>query len=149
MLDTLSSNSMFYLAYGADTPTKQALSYKLVVTLSGYRKAIINPITVDAHGKIVKNYNLQGAHIVAMSLSWAPYFFLLNCNEQGKECESQGYLKELMDELGATMNFTWESHKDINDDWGIVSKNCIFNSSGEWGGVMGSVINGDYQLSMR
>ena len=79
-----------------------------------------------------------------MSLSWNPYFLLSDCNDQGKQCKSEGYLKNLMDGLGTLMNFTWESHKEVNNDWGIVP-----NANGDWVGVEGNVLNGTYQLSIR
>ena len=42
------------------------------------------------------------------------------------------------------MNFTWESHQEVNNDWGLNQY-----QSGGWGGVVGNVFNGTYQLSIR
>ena len=39
-------------------------------------------------------------------------------------------------------NFTHASHKNMDGDWGMLPKAGPYNMSGEWGGVMGDVING-------
>ncbi len=58
------------------------------------------------------------------------------------ECKSDGALYELTNMIGneSLLNFNLESFADPNDDWGVLSKNGIFNKThGEWGGVMGRV----------
>ena len=106
-------------------------------------------ITTFANRKLVEEYNMQGTHIVSIALSWAPYFKLDGCNEFQKECKSEGYLADVMNALGEKMNFTWESHGEINNTWGTTAISGPSNSSGIWGGVVGNVFNGTYQLSIR
>ena len=53
-----------------------------------------------------------------------------------------------MDMSQRLFNFTYASYKDPNDDWGLGPKSGPFNLSGTWGGVMGGVINGEYDLSL-
>ena len=45
-------------------------------------------------------------------------------------------------------NFTIVSDRDPNGDWGVAPKSGPFNINGTWGGVMGAVVNGDYDFSM-
>jgi hypothetical protein len=112
--------------------------------LNGNNKAIINQVKFDDNTRIKESYDMQGAHLVSISLSWTPYFLLYDCNDEGKECKSNGYLNNLMDGLGALMNFTWECHQEENKNWGLIP-----DATGKWNGVMGHVLNGTYQLSIR
>ena len=76
-----------------------------------------------------------------------------------------------MNEASKAMNFTWST--DIIKDWGMFPKSGIFNFctisdsnklfiqliafnwlgpynlSGEWGGIFGNVVNGNYHLSVN
>ena len=92
---------------------------------------------------------MQGLEIVSITLSWAPYFTLTNCKEDMTKCGGEGYLADVMDILGNMMNFQWQSHGEINENWGTTAISGPSNSSGVWGGVVGNVFNGTYQLSIR
>ena len=83
------------------------------------------------------------------ALSWEPYLSITNCADTGQECNSKGYLADVMDILGVMMNFTWESHAQREKDWGIIPISGPPNASGIWGGVIGDVFNGTYPLSVR
>ena len=96
-----------------------------------------------------KNISLQGFHLISTTLSWAPYFTIYGCNEFQMECNSEGYLADVMNVLGEKMNFTWESHGEVEQNWGTIAISGPSNSSGVWGGVVGDVFNGKYQLSIR
>ena len=50
--------------------------------------------------------------------------------------------------MGRIMNFTWETQKELNGDWGVAPISGPFNKSGIWGGVMGGIVNGDYMISL-
>ena len=144
LVDDLGKNSMFYLIYLKETDGRWSTIWYRVITLSGYEKAIINVVQLNDDKMIKEHYELNGIHITSLSLSWTPYFLLSGCNENGKFCKSEGYLSNLMDELGKLLNFTWESHQEVNNDWGLNQY-----QSGGWGGVVGNVFNGTYQLSIR
>ena len=144
LIDDLGKNAMFYLIYLIETEGRWKTSWYRVITLSGYKKAMINSVQFNDKNVIKEHYDLGGIHIRSLSLSWTPYFLLSGCNENGKFCKSEGYLSNLMDELGRLMNFTWESHQEVNNDWGLNQY-----QSGGWGGVVGNVFNGTYQLSIR
>ena len=143
-LDELGKNSMFYWVHSMENQILNDTFWYRVITINGQTRAIINQLQFRNRTRIKEEYDLQGIHLLSMSLSWNPYFLLFDCNDQGKQCKSEGYLKNLMDGLGTLMNFTWESHKEVNNDWGIVP-----NANGDWVGVEGNVLNGTYQLSIR
>ena len=51
---------------------------------------VINQLEFDHLGKIIEKVNLNGIHILATSLTWAPFVTLWNCNEFGLNCSSEG-----------------------------------------------------------
>ena len=54
-----------------------------------------------------------------------------------------------MNVLGDMMNFTWEAYRQESNNWGTKPISGPANSSGVWGGVIGDVFYGKYQLSIR
>ena len=142
-VDRLRQNSMFYLI-NAFTKNQSEFGWNYMITLPELDKAIINEIKFDSNQLFKEEFNLQGAHLVSISLSWNPYFMLHECNAKGTSCKSIGYLKNLMDGLGELLNFTWESHQEVHNNWGLVQ-----NDWGTWDGVVGHVFNSTYQLSIR
>jgi hypothetical protein len=121
---------------------------KSIVMLNNVTRAVINPVTFNQFGQIKEEYNLQGIEMISMTLSWAPYFIIENCDEFGKKCDTSGFLADFMDGLGQILNFTWDSHAPPDGSWGVRPISGPFNKSGIWGGAMGGVVNGDYALSL-
>ena len=148
MLDNLSKNSMFYLAHQNQYRANEIVWYR-VTTLTGHEKAVVHQLKYDSEGNVLKDYDMQGFHVVSISESWAPYFSLFDCTPDKRNCRSEGYLTDVMNILGTMMNFTWESHGEIDGNWGTTAMSGPSNSSGVWGGVVGNVFNGTYQLSIR
>ena len=138
----LQENAMFFWVY--KIRNQNTIVWNRVISLKGYDKVVVNKVQIDNQSRMKEEYDLQGLHLTSISLPWFPYFHLYNCNDKGMDCESAGYLKQFMDSLGTLMNFTWESHKEINNDWGLVQQD-----DGSWNGVTGHVLNGSYQLSVR
>ena len=120
-----------------------------MITLDGYEESVINLLRFDSSGRIVEGYDMQGLHIISVTLSWAPYFTLYDCKKDQKTCSSKGYLTDVMNILGDKMNFTWESHEEKHNDWGTTAISGPSNSNGIWGGVVGEIFKGNYQLSIR
>ena len=143
-LQELKGNAFFYLAYPGSTKTK----FKQVISLSDNDQTIISDIEFNQFGFIIEDYNLQGVHLVSNTLSWAPWFVLEDCNVLGQVCKSSGFYADYMDALGVMFNFTWESYKQPDDKWGPTPTDGIYNRSGTWGGVFGSIIHGDYHVSL-
>ena len=70
------------------------------------------------------------------------------CDENGRNCINSGFLADMMDSLGLVFNFTWESHAPPDGSWGVTPIDGPANRSGTWGGAMGSVVNGEYHISL-
>ena len=147
-IDNLRRNSMFFLTYQKEKINSNLLWYR-VITLDGYTQSAINPLSFDSKGKLIDEYDMQGMHIVSITLTWDPYFTIYDCTDELRNCKAKGYLADIMNILGLMMNFTWESHGEKNGDWGTTAKSGPSNSSGVWGGVVGEVFKGNYQLSIR
>ena len=86
--------------------------------------------------------------LYAISSSWLPAIHISDCDKEGKNCKSHyGFYVDLIDAMGSLMNFTWEDRKELNDDWGLQPISGPYNKSGVWGGVLGSIINGEYMFN--
>ena len=149
MADNLAINSLFYVVFHKNNYAIDEMAWYCIMTIKGYKKSVVNRMEFDSNGLLLERYDMQGTHIISITLSWAPYFTLLDCKEDQQDCSSEGYLTDGMNTLGSMMNFTWESHGEIDGNWGTTVISGPSNSSGVWGGVVGSVFNGSYQLSIR
>ena len=147
MANNLSKNALFYVVFQDSSP--KMMIWHRVITVRNKKSSVTNQIQIDSEGRLTETYDMQGLHIISITLSWAPYFTLLHCNEDKRNCQSEGYLTDVMNILGEMMNFTWESHGEIDGNWGTTSISGPSNSSGVWGGVVGHVFNGSYPLSIR
>jgi len=146
--DNIKKNSLFYVAFQKSNNVFDVLMWYRILTLHGNNKSIVNQMEFDSNGRLIEEYDMKGSHILSITLSWAPYFSLLNCSDDGQDCKSEGYLTDVMNILGNMTNFTWESHSDIDGNWGTTVVSGPSNSSGTWDGVVGHVFNGSYQLSI-
>ena len=100
---------------------------------------------------IVKNadkteIDLQGIHITTITGEWRPYVNIVNCDQTGKTCAIEGFAVDIMDGAAKLMNFTWNA--EISNDWGLTPKSGPYNTSGDWGGVMGNIVLGNYEVSV-
>ena len=68
--------------------------------------------------------------------------------DDGMTCENEGYLIDLSKMAENLFNFTLVSLRDPDNDWGVTPKSGPYNRSGTWGGVMGGVINGEFDMSL-
>ena len=130
MLNNLSKNSMFYLAYSHPHLVNELVWYR-IITLNGYYKAVVHRLEFNENGKVIRDYDMQGLHIVSITETWAPYFTLIDCTPDKKNCKSKGYLTDVMNILGSMMNFTWESHGEIDGNWGTTAISGPSNSKGQ------------------
>ena len=148
--DSLSKNALFYAVFQKDPDeSNNTMIWYRIMTINGYNQSVVNQMKFDSNGRVTERYDMQGFHITSITLSWSPYFSLINCSDDGRDCKSEGYLTDVMNILGNMMNFTWESHGEVNGNWGTTVISGPSNSSGIWGGVVGNVFNGTYQLSIR
>ena len=143
-LQALKTNSFFYLAMVYQSTT---IWYQVITLKSGYSLDEVK--FVPNSYQVKEDFDLQGLAIKSISLTWAPYLTVGGCNEQGINCAvNDGYLGDYMDILADQFNFTFTSDKEPNGDWGIMPKSGPFNLSGDWGGVMGNVVTGKYDVSI-
>ena len=144
-LKMLSAVGLFYVAV---INTKATISwYQVMSLLTG---SVLEELTFANNSFLVlESYNLHGLHIRSTTLTWAPFLTIDDCNMKGLECKTNyGYLKDYMDLLGSKFNFTYVSHRNTENDWGVIPKKGPHNISGTWGGVMGDVINKKYDMSI-
>jgi hypothetical protein len=142
-LQIFGRDSMFYLF----VPSASGISWYQVITLrSGYSMKELS-FMPDSY-QYAEDYDLNGLTIYSISDSWAPFLTLGDCNENGTMCNSYGYLKDYTDMISKQMNFTYESHRQMDGDWGVLPKSGPFNISGEWGGIMGKVIKREYDVCL-
>ena len=144
-LEKIRAIGLFYVAI-INTPFKT--SWYQVITLE--TGSVMEELTfADNSYLILESYNLQGLQIRSTTLTWAPFLTINDCNKMGLECRTNyGYLKDYMDLLALKFNFTYISHRNTENDWGVIPKEGPYNISGTWGGVMGDVINKQYDMSI-
>ena len=144
-LDVQEEMVFFYVAFANNS---EILSWHYILSLkSGY---IMNRLTFSEPSfRIIEAFDLGGLEITSTSLTHPPYLTIDDCNDLGLECQQNyGYLIDYMDILAKKFNFTYVSRKDVDNDWGVTPKAGPFNTSGTWGGVMGDVINGKYDMTI-
>jgi hypothetical protein len=142
-LNEFGHDSVFFLAVASQS---DVLWYQVISLKSGFS---VNKLKFTSHNShIVDDYDLNGLTIYSTSDSWAPYLTLENCDESGTNCTSYGYLKDYTDLVAKKYNFTYESHRDVTGNWGVFPISGPYNQSGEWGGIMGDVVNGKYDLCL-
>ena len=145
-LKSLEARIFFYVAVSSENE-KSMYWYQVISLKSG---SAINEINFYHNSRrIVKRYDLKGLEITSTSLTWAPFYTLEDCNEHGLQCKSSyGYLKDYMDLLANKFNFSYVSHKDLDNDWGTLPKAGPFSLNGTWSGVVGDVILKKYDMSI-
>ena len=144
-LHTLGAVGLLYMAV---LDTSGLSSWHHVISLK--TGTVICPLTfADNSLQIVETYNLQGLTIRSTTLPWEPFYAIGDCDREGLECKTNhGYLADYMDMLALKFNFTYTSHRNTDNDWGVLPKRGPFSLNGTWSGVMGDVINKRYDMSI-
>jgi hypothetical protein len=142
-LNKLKLDSLFYLAVSRKHKVKW---YQVITLKSGYAMTELK-FSLDTF-QIIEDYDLNGLTIYSISYSSTPYIALQDCDQDGKQCKSSGYLKDYTDVIAQQLNFTYESHSQVDGDWGILPQSGPFNHSGIWGGVMGKIVNAKYDMTI-
>ena len=154
LLERIAKSSFFYWGYRKPGATDE-LEWYQILTIDDYEQFIINPLSFDQpNGIILEHHDLQGLHLKDMTLSWAPFYTVSNCKEGDhpkgptKNCETAGYLDDTMKLFSKSLNFTWESYNEPENNWGTVPISGPANVSGEWGGVVGYLVRREYQIAI-
>jgi hypothetical protein len=143
LLALLSKNAYFHWIY-----QKQNEVYvKQIVTLSNSTQVIINRINKN-DGKFHEAHNLQGLHVICISMPFSPFLEIDGCNEHGHNCLTTGLTAEFQNAICKLLNCTWECQIPTEHGWGVRPISGPFNKSGLWGGAMGGIVNGQYRLGI-
>ena len=105
---------------------------------------IINTISISDTVDI--KYNLQGLVVNALTISWEPYFKSGLCRLPHQDCETAGLLHHLMKSVEREFNFIVVTDEQADGDWGVSPISGPMNASGEWGGLLGRVLNREYPV---
>ena len=146
-IGSMRENMYFYLIcrlHGNSDDSK--IRFYRIVSIKGNDVVLFQPLEFSKSGKEKEMSNLEGIHIKCLTLSWAPYLTLNDCEESGKNCKSVGYFADLMNIAAKNLNFTWSCDREPNNNWGIMQISGPSNSSGTWGGIIGDIFYGHYPL---
>ena len=94
---------------------------------------IESELSFSQDGIIKENFNLQGNKIIPSGLTWNPYLDLKECNSEGRQCQKNGLLVDLMDSWAQGYNFTWDVYED---------------QTGSWSHHFNDVVQGNYPISL-
>ena len=136
-------DSYFYLVLADGT----TLSWKQIITLQNNDQAIINDVSFDEQGYIIEDYDLQGIQVETLEGNWAPFFTSEHCPDD-LNCKPEGYLADAFRILELMYNFRWKSTRDPNNNWGTTPISGPANISGEWGGIVGSILHNNKSISV-
>ena len=133
----------FYLVLESDG----RLFWHYVLSFQRMHSPVIGPVSIGNDLVMKEAYDLRGMTIKSIGISSTP-FNTINCDDKGKNCESGGYVSEVMIALAAKLNFTLEFHQEPNNNMGVYAVSGPNNISGTFDGVFGALLNTDeYQVS--
>ena len=144
-IDSLRDAGLFYVAMLDISGT---LTWYSLITLKTGN--VVEMLSFAGNSlSVVESYDLQGLEVRSTTLSWEPFYSIGNCNNVGLECKTHhGYLKDYMDMLAVKLNFTYISHRNTDNNWGVVPKKGPHNLNGTWEGVFGDIVNKKYDISI-
>ena len=86
--------------------------------------------------------------LYGISTTWLPAIMIDDCDMEGKNCQTHfGLFPSIIDEMSKLLNFTWEDHREMNDNWGLTPISGPYNRSGTFEGVFGAIVNGEYMFN--
>ena len=136
-------DSYFYLVLVNET----SFSWKQIITIQNNNQVVINNVWFDEQGYIIEEYDLQGIQVETVEINWAPFFTSEHC-PGNLNCKPKGYLADALYILESLYNFKWISSRDPNNNWGTTPISGPGNTSGVWGGIVGSLIEKNYSISI-
>ena len=147
-LQMLKLNTLFYLSKPDNRDTTESAWYQVITLKNGGHAQ--HKLKFRSGSRLIEeHYDLQGLTLRSIGLTWSPYLTVDECNEKGEDCAvNSGFFVDAMNELSKKFNFTFTSDRDPNGDWGVLPKSGPFNRSGEWGGVLGDVVEGRFHMSL-
>ena len=146
VMDMIGENALLFVAI-QDSVTLQA-EFMQAISIRKTANAVLNYLKLNKMGMAIEHYDLKELKIYSLTLPWAPFFTIENCDEEGKNCDYYGFYADFCEAMGRITNYTWTSYADPDGNWGVRPISGPFNRSGTWGGAMGSVVTGDFQMSL-
>ena len=138
-MDKLNRNMMFYWFHEE--------MKEVFIKIKNTDRVVRNKIKTDSW-RAVQEYDLQGLLIWSISLNWLPDNAAYDCNTNLGDCKNQiGILPPIADTVSRQVNLTWKTQLDPNGDWGLQPKSGPNDLTGNWSGVLGSVVIGKYPVS--
>ena len=138
-LDNMGTSSYFYVANLAKESAFE-IWHQVFSLASG---TVSNVLNFENNSlKILESIDLQGLEVTSTTLTWAPLYTIDDCNDMGQECATTyGLLHDYMEILSKEFNFTCISHKNLDNDWGLVP-----NENGTYGGILGDLYSKKYDM---
>ena len=96
-------------------------------------------------GHVREDFDLQGEALSCVTLSFAPFFKIENCQEGRKNCTTRGIITDIMDEVSKMYNFTWFCDKPPSGNWGHYVSSKIENKTI---GVTGLIATNQYEMAL-
>ncbi|XP_040577543.1 uncharacterized protein [Lepeophtheirus salmonis] len=136
--DNITATSLFY------TYSSSGNGHK-IAKLKDRNFIIVNPLLIGPDGRFLeKPLDLGGIEIRSVTLTWAPYLIMKCRNGSNENCETWGYIHDLMSVYEKEMKFTTNYIEEKNGFWG----SAMFPNQ-TYGGSLGALFDGtsDIQLS--
>ena len=78
-----------------------------------------------------------------------PWIRLFNCDENDRNCESEGGNSDIMNIIAARYNFTLVADKEPDGNWGSIPKTGAWTDpNATFEGVLGRVVDSSYDMSI-
>ena len=143
-LRNIENEFYFYLVLESDG----RLFWHNVLSIRKTHSPSIGHVTISDDFFMKEQYDLKGMTIKSIDTPYPP-FFTMDCDDDGKNCKTGGFSSDVVVALATKLNFTWERHKEPNDNLGLIAVSGPNNVSGTFEGVFGAVVKGDeYQMAV-
>ena len=106
-------------------------------TLKNERKFVQNLWKLDqGTSKYVEVYDMQGATVNTVDMSWPPFIYVSGCDGEAKNCEGAGPSLETIMAIAEIHNFSLVVNTDPDGDWGSTPKTGDYGPNTTFGGIM-------------
>ncbi|XP_059096106.1 uncharacterized protein LOC131890717, partial [Tigriopus californicus] len=140
-LETIHDSLFYYYAsiffYLGLLDPSTGMEYYQVITFPLINRHVIQKLKLAPNARIIEHYDLEGVEITSQSVDWYPYTTF------DSDGTTYGYLIDMTHHLSGMFNFTLNSIKEPNYDWGLQSE---FHKN--FSGVLGNVIQGHMDVSL-
>lgn len=110
-----------------------------VISTPRFTYPVITEVPLSSELKFLETYDFQGQTLYDVSVSYYPY------NVEVEDDKARGLFPDLIRSLGSKFNFSL-FHMFVRD-WGVVPIQGTLEN-GTFGGAMGAVINGAFDMSL-